>query len=148
MHADKDVQFDWDGSLDLARKLWSYADDLTSAKSSRNTDADTALQSWQGPYGDQFRSRKSDEQTSLGSVTTGLRSEAQQWAQAWKLAMDQQNRVLRARAVDKHNSSKSFFDKVGDFFGGDDDIPPEPTPVPLPQPPGFPMTAGFYSNTG
>jgi hypothetical protein len=145
VHADKDVQFDWDGSLELARKLWSFADDLSTAKPARKTDAETALRQWKGRFGDEFTTRADHEQTSFTSVITGLRNEAKQWAQAWKLAMDQQNRVLRARAVDKHNHDKSFLDKVGDFFGGDDNIPPEPTPVPLPAPPSFPKTAGFYS---
>ena len=144
MHAGKDVQFDWDGSLDLARKLWAFADDLSTAKPSRHADAETALKEWRGTYGEDFKTRADDEQTSLQSVITGLRGEAKQWAQAWKLAMDQQNRVLRARAVDEHNDDKGVFDKVGDFFTGDDDIPPEPTPVPLPAPPSFPKTADFY----
>ena len=144
MDAGKDVQFDWDGSLELARKLWAYADDLATAKSTRSGQADTALTKWEGPYGDQFKTRKANEQSSMTSIIAGLRQEAEGWAQAWKMAMDQQNRVLRARAVNEHQDSKNIFEKGWDKLTGDDDLPPEPTPVPLPTAPGFAKTADFY----
>ena len=106
--------------------------------------ADTALTKWEGPYGDQFKTRKANEQTSMTSIIAGLRQEAEGWAQAWKMAMDQQNRVLRARAVNEHEDSKDIFEKGWDKLTGDDDLPPEPTPVPLPTAPGFAKTADFY----
>ena len=135
-----DVRFDYEGALRLARTLWSFADELTSAKGARRAEALAALRTWRGPYGDQFRDRVEDEESSLASLVAALRTEADQWASAWKAAMDEQNRRLYARKVDRMKDERSTLDKVGDFFTGFD-YPPEPAPVPKPGPDGFYATA-------
>jgi hypothetical protein len=124
----------------LARTLWAFADDLESAKGDRRAEAVAALRTWRGPFGDEFRGRVDDELTSVASLVAALRTEADQWAQAWKAAMDEQNRRLYARKVDQMKHDRSTLDKVGDFFTGFD-YPPAPPPVPKPGPAGFYATA-------
>lgn len=135
-----DVRFDYEGALRLARTLWALADELEDAKGARQREVLAALRTWRGPFGDQFRDRAEDEQTSIASLVAALRSDADQWAQAWKMAMDEQNRRLYARKVDQIKKDRSTLDKVGDFFTGFD-YPPEPAPVPKPAPAGFYPTA-------
>ncbi len=131
-----DVRFDYDGSLRLARSLWSYAEELETAKGERRVEVLAALRTWRGPFGDQFRDRADDEQTSMASLVAALRTEADQWARAWKEAMDEQNRRLWARKVDQMKEDRSALDKVGDFFTGFD-YPPEPAPLATPGPASF-----------
>lgn len=135
-----DVRFDFEGSLRLARSLWAYADELEAAKGVRRTDADGALRSWKGPYGDEFRERTDEEQQTIRALIAGLRSDADAWAGAWKAAMDEQNRRLYARRVDALKAERSKLEKVGDFLTGFD-YPPEPPPVPKPAPAMFHATA-------
>jgi len=135
----QDVRFDFEGSLRLARELWAYADQLEQAKGARRSEAMAALRTWRGPFGDHFRERVEDERTSLSSVIAALRTEADQWASAWKQAMDEQNRRLYARRVEQMKAERSAMEKLGDFFTGFD-YPPPPPPVPKPGPAGFHAT--------
>lgn len=136
----QDVRFDFEGSLRLARELWAHADDLEQGKGERRTRAMAALRTWRGPFADQYRERTSDEQTSLASVIAALRTEADQWAVAWKEATDEQNRRLYARRIEQMKADRSALEKVGDFFTGFD-YPPPPPPVAKPGPAGFHATA-------
>lgn len=136
----RDVRFDFDGALRLARSLWAYAEDLEAARGTRRGHAADALRSWRGPFGDEFRERAGDEASSLASLISGLRSDADAWAGAWKNAMDEQNRRLYARRVDEIKAERSNLEKVGDFFTGFD-YPPGPSPVAKPAPAMFHATA-------
>lgn len=133
---DQDVVFDFDGALNLARRLWSFADELEAAATDRATGAETALTSWLGAYADEFVERMNTEQTNLAQVVAGLRTEADQWAQAWKDATDEQNRRLWARQVDDMKADRNLWDRGVDFFTGFD-YPPDPVPVRKPTPSGF-----------
>lgn len=135
-----DVRFDYDGALRLARSLWSFADELEACKGDRHRLAEQALRSWRGPFGNEFSGRERDEQVSLQTVIAGLRSDADAWAEAWKQAMDEQNRRLWARRVEQMKEDRSAIEKVGDFFTGFD-YPPKPAPVAKPSPGGFYATA-------
>ena len=138
------VRFDFDGSLELARKLWSIADDLVDEDNGRRTEAETALAKWEGPYGTEFSGRRADEHTSRVNVIAGLRADARSWASAWAVALDQQNKNNRAQAVIDEREDRSLLEKGWDStFGSDDsddqvDQVPE---VPVPQPPAFTPTA-------
>lgn len=136
----RDVRFDFEGALRLARSLWAYAEDLEGARGTRRADAADALRSWRGPYADEFRERTGDEASSLASLISGLRSDADAWAGAWKNAMDEQNRRLYARRVDDMKAERSNLAKVGDFFTGFD-YPPAPPGVARPAPAMFYATA-------
>src|SRR6476620_6447659 len=145
LSADRDVQFDWQGSLTLARRLWSLADDLDAAARARSGDAETAAKQWLGTYGEQFVTMSNNDLTSLATVAQGLRGDATSWAAAWKSAMDQQNRVLYARKVKAVEDSRSGWYSLWGGVFGHDDLPPEPTPVATPAAPSFAATGGFYS---
>lgn len=133
---DEDVVFDFEGALNLARRLWAFADELESATSDRFTGAETALTSWLGAYADEFVERMNTEQNQLTQLVGLLRHDADQWASAWKDAKDEQNRRLWARQVDQMKADRNVFDHIGDFFTGFD-YPPDPVPVPKPTPSGF-----------
>lgn len=137
------VRFDFAGSLTLARKLWALADHVQSLRGARQVDANLALESWEGRYATEFRSRIETELASLGNVAEGLRAEARAWAWSWKKAMDEQNRRNRAGHVDAVRARRSWLEaNVGDRLLGDDSdaqVAAAPT-APLPQPPGFQPT--------
>mgnify|MGYP001057108031 CR=1 FL=1 len=138
------VQFDWDGSLELARKLWALADDLTDEDAGRETQFDTAKAKWRGTYGEQFADRRVTERSSRTNVVTGLRDDARAWAKAWAQAMDQQNKNNRAAEVERVSDDRGLLEKGWDStFGSDDsdDKVPMPESVPIPTPPGFAPTA-------
>ena len=137
---ESDVRFDYDGALRLARSLWAFADDLEQAKGDRHEAAQRALRLWKGPFGTDFDGREESEQSSIRRVIDGLRTEADQWAEAWKRAMDEQNRRLYARRVERMKEERSRLEKIGDFFTGFD-YPPEPAPVAKPKPGMFYATA-------
>ena len=114
----KTCKFDWYGSLSLARQLWAYADDLEAAATTR------IERRRRGPQvvarastPTSSSSAANDEQTSLTNVVAGLRNEATGWAQAWKLAMDQQNRVLYARKVKRGRGQPQ---RLGQLLGWPD----------------------------
>lgn len=138
------VQFDWDGSLQLARQLWNLADDLQTEDTGRESQYDTAKAKWLGTYGDEFADRRVTERGSKNHVVAGLREDARAWAQAWASAMDQQNKNNRAAEVERVRDDRSLWDKGVDATVGEDnsdDKVPMPDSVPVPTPPGFAPTA-------
>ena len=68
-----DVQFDFDGSLPLARRLWKLADDLDHVRTKRSQLADTALSTWKGEHATTFATWECDEGRDLTSCVAALR---------------------------------------------------------------------------
>lgn len=142
MYADSsDVQFDFAGSLRLARMMWEFADELERALDQRRELADVALADWLGSFADNFGVRADNEQLSRQNLVPALRGNAQMWADAWRDATNDQARREWARRVDQMKADRSNLQKFGDFFTGFD-YPPEPVPVTSPQPPGFMPVCG------
>lgn len=146
------VQFDFEGSLRMARQLWALAGTLANEDRARESDFETAKARWEGSYGDEFVSRRENERTDRIAVESALREDAQLWAQAWAGAMDQQNRNNRMAHIDELaeelRDDRGWLERnVGDRFTGDDSFDqavsqtPEPAPVPVPTPPLFSPTA-------
>ena len=146
-----DVRFDFDGSLEVARKLWSLADGIEESAKRRYIAAGTALLQWQGPFTDLFRERVAEELRVLNLSTTELRDGARHWATAWKQAMDENNRRRRARHVkayaDQMSSERSAGERFVDFLSGGDDSDelaaartPAARQVATPVPPAFAPT--------
>jgi hypothetical protein len=138
------VQFDFEGSLVLARQLWALADDLESEDRRREADVDVALGSWRGEYATRFRGRRETERTSKRNVVAGLRADAEAWAKAWATAMDQQNRNNWAAEVERVRDHRNFIEKGWDATFGKDDSDesvPKPGPVRVPAAPDFRATA-------
>ena len=132
-----DVRFDYDGSLDLARRLYRLADQLDPLGAQRRRWGSHALADWTGPLGVEFAGRIDTEIADLARIAGQLRAGAEGWAQAWAGALNQQNRRLFARACDVVRSRRSTMDKVAGFFTGHDDLPPEPFTRPVPTAPHF-----------
>lgn len=144
-----DVRFDFHGSLQLARELWSFADMLEGIKRSRGTDEETALSSWTGPKARQFEAAATEDATELTRLAAALRSEANAWALCWAQATNMQNDIewernnyqLRAEFAASERSFYEAFRADGNdgpapYFGSYI-APPRPQPVVVPTAPGF-----------
>ena len=142
-HAAADVRFDFDGSLALARRLWRFAEELDDLGTSRRGHAEQALTTFVGMYAREFAQRISGEVHDLGVAAGELRAAAGAWAQAWAAAINEQNRRLFARECDRIEDDRSLFDDIKGFFGGHDDLPPQPHELAVPQPPYFAATGSF-----
>lgn len=139
------VQFDFEGSLQLARMLWSLAEELSTEDTTRNSKAETALAKWAGPYGTEFAERRSTEATSRQAVVEGLRRDASAWAESWAIALDQQNKNNRAAKVTELREGRSGWEKFSDKYlwtedTSEQDVRPVPE-VTTPVPPNFHPTA-------
>jgi hypothetical protein len=133
-----DVVFDYDGALLMARRLWAFADALESMMRDRAAAATEALVDWTGPHATSFVSRLDVERTDVNRVVVQFRRAAQEWAEAWKEAIDQQNRILQARRWEYNKDHQGL-------FGGLDGVerPHDPEPRPVPSAPDFKATGGF-----
>lgn len=143
LSAGGDVRFDYDGSLALARRLWSYADELDRLRAGRHASATSALHDWLGRYGTEFAERTTTDLDDLARVAGDLRGAATGWGAAWAAAINEQNRRIHAREVVRITNARDWRDDVAGFFFGHDDLPPEPRPLGAPQPPWFAPTGSF-----
>jgi hypothetical protein len=137
------VRFDFEGSLELARRLWQLADHLDQFASTRLALAQAALADWLGPFGTQFGDRVDTELSDASTGSNLMRAVAESWAQSWAKAMNQQNRVFFAREVCRIQDSRSNFESVVGGIFGHDDLPAEPSPVSPPTAPSFYPTGSF-----
>lgn len=145
MDAGPDVQFDFVGSLQLARKLWALADQIDQMMAARVSLANEALATWLGVYGTQFSDRMETEVGDISRISAELRTGAYGWAGNWQQAMDQQNRVLYARKVNRVESERSVVASVWGGVFGHGDLPSMPAPVGLPAAPVFAPTASLVT---
>lgn len=143
MEAAADVQFDFDGALQLARRLVGLADQIDTMMSARVTDASFALETWLGTFGTQFAERINTENTDIATISSDLRTSADGWAVCWKEAMDEQNRRLYAREVKRVEDNRSGWDSFWGGMFGHDDLPSQPSPVAVPSGPGYAPTGSF-----
>lgn len=139
------VDFDFEGSLELARQLWALAEELEQEDAGRTGQSETALAKWQGPYATEFAQRCNTERSSAANVIQGLQRDAQTWAAAWAAAMAQQNQNNRAAAVQRHRDDRWWGEKLWDEYGGGEDTAEEEIPAAqapaVPRPPHFQPTA-------
>ena len=138
------VDFDFDGSLQLAKNLWQLADDLSTENTGRGTEGETALAKWEGPFSTQFGERRTAESDSYRNVFEGLRDDARSWATAWVEAMHQQNKNNRAAKVEEVRDNRSWGESAWDSTFGEDDSDEqvgEADRPSTPQPPDFAATA-------
>jgi hypothetical protein len=143
LSAAADVRFDYVGSLQLARRLWTLAGDVDTIRSRRVSLAEAALTDWLGQYGTQFAERINSENTQASTIATELRTAAEQWAIRWAEAMNEQNNINYAREVERIKDDRSGWDNfVGGVFGHDD-LPPEPPAIDVPTSPSFYATGSL-----
>lgn len=145
MQAAQDIQFDFEGSLVLARQLWAMAEDARSTMTGRGRLAQEALSTWLGPHGVDFADRVTSEGRQIDAMYTDLRRAADGWAICWKEAMDEQRRIDHARECERIRNSRSLVDSIKGGIFGHDDLPPAPLPVGIPQGPGYAPTASRWS---
>lgn len=138
-----DVEFDWTGSLAVARRLWALAARLETVMSDRVEAAEFALTDWQGPHATSFASRIGVEQGDVAVAAPQLRDAARAWAGQWKEAMDQQNNILRTREWEGRDDSTLHTVTFG-VLGSGKKQPPDPVPAAVPEEPEFGSTRGFY----
>ncbi len=138
------VDFDFDGALALARKLWALSIDLREEDEGRAGDAEVARAKWRGPYARRFDGRRDTERSSRFNVAAGLREDARAWAQAWATALDQQNKNNRAAEVQRVRADRGLLERGWDATFGEDNSEDEVAAVPevpVPRPPDFAPTA-------
>jgi hypothetical protein len=135
-----DVVFDYEGALSLARRVYSLAVEVANVAQVRGDLAGSAAVGFSGVCAQQFFARTSVEAATCDRFSKGLQMDAMAVAQMWKAAMEEENRRLYARHVDQVKSRRSTLQEIGDALFGFH-YPPEPGPVPLPQPPTFAPTA-------
>jgi hypothetical protein len=145
VQAAQDIQFDFEGSLVLARQLRAMAEDAHSMMSNRGRLAQDALNTWLGPHGVDFAERVTAEGRQIDGFSADLRRAADGWAICWKEAMDEQRRIDHARECERIRSSRSLLDSVVGGIFGHDDLPPPPRPVGIPEGPAYLPTASRWS---
>ncbi len=142
------VVFDFDGSLALARSLWSVADDLDALRVQRGGLADDALVDWLGVFADDFTLRADNEDATATFLVEQLRAEAQGWAVEWQKAMDQENWNRYTLAVERVKADRDWKDDLGGWLFGHDDLPPTPAAAAVPASPSFTATRSFANYSG
>ena len=120
------VVFNFDGALELARRLGALAEEVATAFSVYGAEADAAFAVWSGPHRDRAVDRVSKQRHSTTLTIRSLRSEADRWAQAWASAADD---LRRERWV------------VAATRGQDGPPLAAPAPVEVPHPPSYLPTA-------
>jgi hypothetical protein len=120
------VVFNFDGALELARRLAALAEEFEATFSVYGAAADAALAVWSGPHRDRAAGRVVQQRRSSAATVRSLRSEADRWAQAWASAADDARRERWVAAATRGQ-----------------DGPPlaAPAPVEVPHPPGYLPTA-------
>lgn len=132
-----DVRFDYEASLQLARRLYALGDEVDQLMTNRETLSETALKDWLGPYGTEFSGRIDSEGTQARSIATQLREGARQWAVRWAEAMNEQNSILLAREIKRVEDSRSGWDNFMGGMFGHDDLPSAPPTLDVPSAPNF-----------
>ena len=140
--SNQNVTFPYEACLSLARALWALSTGITGTyQPARISAAQTAVKEWQGKFRQDFDQRMTTSISDASGVAGSLQAAAKGLAAQWAQANYQQQQYNYARAVQHKRDSKSGWDKVGDWFGGDNTnygSPPKPPEVP--QPPGFAPT--------
>ncbi len=134
----ENVQFNWDAATKLAAELRATADTLDGQVGPRTSQASTARRVWEGVYAGEFDGRV---RTCTGDATrlaASMRRAAAELDSLAELARAEQQRREYARDWVANHDDSGFWDNAGDFFFGEDDLPP-------PRPPIEPPSGGDYA---
>jgi len=144
VHGGQHVVFDFEGALELARRLWNLADGVDIFRGKRDAAATTALRVWQGRYATEFRGSVTAEQGSDTNLSTAMRDDARTLAALWSQAMAEEAKVRYADHVTTEKKHRSLLHRAEDaLFGSHEDYGPEPGPFSVPQPPAFTATGSL-----
>lgn len=135
---DEDVPFDWDGAAALITAFETMASEIETQRSQRTDAAEHAMVDWLGEAVTQYVQRHNQGDLDAGELVTALRDAAEDVRAMQRAAQEEQDRREAAReyvrALEENEENEGFFDKVGDFFGGEDFEPPPMPPPPTPEP--------------
>ena len=141
----EDVQFDWLAAARLAGELRGAADECENQIGRRTAIANHAAGQWRGVYALQFADRMRICVADAHRLAAALREAADQVDELSRLAQQEQDRRETARQWQRKQDDESVLDKIGDFFFGEDDLPPIPDPV---TPPTFTTSAPISASRG
>jgi uncharacterized protein YukE len=130
----EDVPFAFAAATRLAAELRATADSCEGQIPRRTTIAGHASQEWRGLYARQFGDRMGICTGDAQRLATALRQAANQVDELSRLARAEQDRREKARQWQREQQDESVLEQIGDFFFGEDDLPPVPDPI---EPPVF-----------
>jgi len=88
MSVDADtVVFDFDGALELVKRLRQLADACEAAYQERVRNLESAMKAWHGPSRERFQDQMIAEQRVAAMAFEALRVEANYWLAAWGQAV-------------------------------------------------------------
>lgn len=129
----ENVQFNWDAAAQLAAELRATADTLDGQVGPRTSQASSARKVWDGVYAQQFDGRVKTCTGDATRLAASMRRAATDLDTLARLAREEQQRREYAREWVANHDDSGFLDNVGDFFFGEDDLPPPRPPIEPPQ---------------
>ena len=131
----EDVPFAWAAAERLATELRGSARVCEGQIPHRNAIAEQAQEEWRGAYAGKFSERMETCTGDAGRLADAMRRAADILDELIQLAREEQTRREQARAWElehdaweREQEDRSIAEKVGDFFGGDDEPKPPPGP--------------------
>jgi uncharacterized protein YukE len=124
---DQDVPFDWDGAEKLVARFRSAAKRLDEQVPRRQSDATAAREEWRGLYAQKFDGHVTICTSDAKAIAGAMRGAALKLEELARLAQEEQDRRVKARAWAEEQRNKSLVEKVTDEIGitsKDDDKPP------------------------
>lgn len=106
--------FDFDGVLALCRELWAAADELDQIVKDRDELTVVAAKEWKGPHSETFLDAIEVDVEDESGLVTLLRDAANDWANAWLSAMNDESRARHDRAVDDADSAWEWLPGISD----------------------------------
>jgi hypothetical protein len=134
------VKFAYETALAAARDLWALAKQVRDHQGQRATATTTANRVWEGPKHDLFVEKMGQEGRDATAMAEGIEDTARAIARSWAAARGQQDRINKARWVDKQIDDDGWLENVGEWFSGEDDYGPPPENPGPPSPPSFQPT--------
>jgi uncharacterized protein YukE len=125
---EQDVPFNWAAASRLVAELRATAGTLGAQIGARNGYANGALEDWRGRYSREFRGRMQTCAHDASRLSSAMLKAAQEVEELARLAREEQDRRVAARAWKHHHDHRGIVETVESFFGGDHDKPPIPPP--------------------
>jgi hypothetical protein len=137
--SDQNIPFAFDTALAAARDCWALAGEVRHHDQALGTDAGR-LASWTGPKKLQLDEKVGGLHRDAETIAGGLEALAHDFAVMWAQARGQQDRINRARWVEREMDDDNPLENAWEWFAGEDDYGPAPDDPPVPVPPWFEAT--------
>lgn len=137
----KKVVFPFGEALPAAAALWHLASTITTAETTRQGAAKTALDGWQGVFANNFVASMDNSAQSANDVIGALQQAARDLASAWTQANYQQQTYIYFAMVQYKKNQESTLDQIGNWlFGDHTNYGHAPAPPDTPASPSFAAT--------